>query len=45
MIAAYWLAETYHQHPDSFLALTPEEIADHVIATNRMRDAAAKARG
>ncbi len=36
MLDAYWLAEIYHQHPDSFLALTPDEIAGHIDGTVRM---------
>ena len=43
MLAAYWLAHTYHQHPDAFLRCTPEELAGHMTETTRMLKAIADA--
>lgn len=34
--AAYTLAWLYRQHPDSFLALTLEDLNDHVDETERL---------
>jgi hypothetical protein len=34
--AAYILAWLYRQHPDSFLALTLDELADHVVETEKL---------
>lgn len=36
VLAAYWLADRYHQHPDAFLRLTPRDIFRHVDETVRM---------
>jgi hypothetical protein len=36
ILACYWLADHYHQHPDTFLALTPGEVVSHMTETQRM---------
>lgn len=44
VILAYWLAEIYHQSPDTFLALTVPEIMAHVANTHRLHRAVKRAR-
>lgn len=44
VLAAYWLAHTYNQHPSTFLDLPPDEITAHMSETIRMLQAVARAR-
>ncbi len=43
VLAAYWLAHTYHQHPDAFLSCSPEDLSRHITETTRMLKAIADA--
>lgn len=36
VLFAYWLAHTYHQPPDHFLSMPPDEVLAHVDETTRL---------